>query len=685
MVSFDVSFNLISIKELVVGNSHNDKVVFKVLSYFVYGILSIIFIMFIIALVQKVKYKVTIFFMGVTQAGVFIWDFWSDILFSNELYYVAQRNNWNDYYIVLFVGCILFLIVPIVISIIALFKHQDKWKNDPAIGDRVTGWNRDWSSYLLLLSMFCGSTFAAVSLLNSRVFGHPVFCMGLNTRHLKKFQNQRLWAAILAEDLPQLIIQLLYLSISESEVSTVLILAISSSCFSIVFAMIDIYNNQRLSGRFSLTNDYQSVFRVPVISHELLNFGWKINLATERLKEPLSTIIQIDPNAIEVDLPTPNQNGLVINFVCRTVQKSPREILNHLLKAQKSGLFAKEIQKAWQLKMTPLMGRINLVQIGRMQTDLHLDLNKNIMVNPLNADGIKIESDIIEENMDTDVNSRRGSTFKAKPYENVSKMVKANISRMKRESIQQDRSKQIMGVEMTETVNINRDIPENVHIRSSEVKSLLPQQPTGAHTKKMIDMEMNGIPIINKSNEITKKVSKNPISDQGQIIKHMIGNDPQTQFRKHIQEHGISPSSPELYGWRDSNNIHQIGMQQQFQQQAQSNYNQYGGYAVSAINLNQNNNYNNYQTNYKHVQNRYNNDIMTDDTDHIGFIPPAPQNEINKYLEYKQKRQARDEEKKLRKQWLTSYNMDNNSGIQFTPNIGSNIQSETDKIEKVVN
>eukprot|EP01084_Bolivina_argentea_P171789 297625_1 len=622
---------------------------------------------------------------GIWLFGLYVMDNVSNILFTYEVY----QHISNDMHFVLFIACIVAVVIPYIISFPIFFKFQDLWSEDPAIGAALKGWNREKSTMLLAASVIAGCPYAACVLFNSRVIikvlGSITFCMGLSYRHLRPYEaiNSRI---TIFKNFPLLIIQIVFISDTGSVTEIFLLAAISSWILTII-TVIDMWNSKRLELNSGI-DGYETLIKVPVISPEVGEHQWQYRLKTHRFNELFAKIIGIDKYDIEVDLPTPNKNGLVINFFCQTIHISPVNIRDSMVRAQKNGAMVKFIQEAWQLERTPLLGRIEFEQISANsenianENDVHVGTEN---INPLHADGIKIESDIIEENMDTDVNSRRGSTFKAKPYENVSKMVKANISRMKRESIQQDRSKQIMGVEMTETVNINRDIPENVHIRSSEVKSLLPQQPTGAHTKKMIDMEMNGIPIINKSNEITKKVSKNPISDQGQIIKHMIGNDPQTQFRKHIQEHGISPSSPELYGWRDSNNIHQIGMQQQFQQQAQSNYNQYGGYAVSAINLNQNNNYNNYQTNYKHVQNRYNNDIMTDDTDHIGFIPPAPQNEINKYLEYKQKRQARDEEKKLRKQWLTSYNMDNNSGIQFTPNIGSNIQSETDKIEKVVN
>ena len=203
MAIFDESFavNAINLPAPICIDSpySNDEQIALAITIFVGFILTLVFVLALIGIIQMYKYDVTIYVTGILLFGLYTWDFYSDILFSWVVYnYYAVCND--DLMLALFIGCLIFLILPIVASIWSLFRFQDKWTEDPAIGDRVTGWNRDWSTYLLILTLLSGSSFAAVNILNSRVFGHPIFCMGLSYRHLKKFENQRLWGVILSEN-----------------------------------------------------------------------------------------------------------------------------------------------------------------------------------------------------------------------------------------------------------------------------------------------------------------------------------------------------------------------------------------------------------------------------------------------------------------------------------------------------
>lgn len=198
--------------------------------------------------------------------------------------YDGANDNEQIYYLLLLIFCIIFVVLPVITSMHSLFRFQDKWTKDPSIGDRVTGWNRDWSTYLLFLTILSGSSFAAVNILNSRLMGHPLFCMGLSFRHLKKYENQRLWGVILSENIPQLIIQIIYLAVSGAQLTTVFILAFTSSTLSIVVTVVDIYHNKRLFGQFSKNKatDYQTVVIVPVISPEVKKLPPRQRLATHR-------------------------------------------------------------------------------------------------------------------------------------------------------------------------------------------------------------------------------------------------------------------------------------------------------------------------------------------------------------------------------------------------------------------
>ena len=395
-------------------------------------------------------------------------DFYSDILFSYEVYdYYATKSDQDLLILLLFIGCMVFLVLPIATSIWSLFRFQDKWKHDPAIGDRVTGWNRDWSTYLLCLTILSGSSFAAVNILNSRVFGHPLFCMGLSYRHLKKFENQRLWGVILSENVPQLIIQGIFFWRSGAVMTTILILAFVSSLLSIFVAAIDIYNNKRLFGQFSKHDDYQTILKVPVISPEVADMQWKLCLATHRFNEVFGKIIGVDKYAIEVDLPSPNSNGLIINFSCRTVDMSPSEITQKMTRAQKNGEMAKGIQEAWKLTKAPILGSIKIEQIGRKQSDLGDGLDIKVEgVNALNPDAKKLQDATIQaESLEvqesvTSISRRRTNTVEAKPYDTVDRTTKAKINEEKRKRVEINKQ-----TSAASAVSVNdKTIPEDAEV-----------------------------------------------------------------------------------------------------------------------------------------------------------------------------------------------------------------------------
>ena len=60
----------------------------------------------------------------------------------------------------------------------------------------------------------------------------------------------------------------------------------------------------------------------------------------------------------------------MINFSCRTVNTTPKDILGKMKRAQKNCSMAKFIAEASNLKHEPLLGAIHLSQITRNRTDL---------------------------------------------------------------------------------------------------------------------------------------------------------------------------------------------------------------------------------------------------------------------------------------------------------------------------
>ena len=133
---------------------------------------------------------------GIIYFGLYFCDFYSDIVFGLELLNYEGTQ-------ILFIACCAFIVIPWIANMISLSKYQQRWCKDDAIRERVYSWFVSWQRLTYALAAISGSAFGTVELANSYVFGMDFFCMGLNERHLKRFNNNRLWSGIFAENLPQ--------------------------------------------------------------------------------------------------------------------------------------------------------------------------------------------------------------------------------------------------------------------------------------------------------------------------------------------------------------------------------------------------------------------------------------------------------------------------------------------------
>ena len=187
------------------------RIKFKVPLYVSYGVYAFVGCCVLFAIIGSVHGFVywgadCIRMSGIVYFGLYTWDFYSDIVFDLELL------NYDDTEI-LFYLCTAFIAIPWISNMISLSKYQQKWCKDDAIRERVYSWFVSWQRLTYALAAISGSAFGTVELANSYFFGADFFCMGLNERHLKRFNNNRLWSGIIAENVPQLIIQFWFLAI----------------------------------------------------------------------------------------------------------------------------------------------------------------------------------------------------------------------------------------------------------------------------------------------------------------------------------------------------------------------------------------------------------------------------------------------------------------------------------------
>ena len=89
-----------------------------------------------------------------------------------------------------------FIIMPIGFSIYQLIRKENKsWFRD----DDLQAWLLDHSWKLLALSILCGSSYAAIELVNCGAFGLEIFNMGLNKQQRIKYNTKRIFGVVCLE------------------------------------------------------------------------------------------------------------------------------------------------------------------------------------------------------------------------------------------------------------------------------------------------------------------------------------------------------------------------------------------------------------------------------------------------------------------------------------------------------
>ena len=139
----------------------------------------------------------------------------------------------------LLVGCgVLFIISPLICNLLQLHYEIHEWMVDVYSKHTVQAWMRSYLRILYMLCFLFGSAFAATSICNSNLFHLSMFNMGLNRRQRAIFKNQRVLSTVLLENIPQLIILGIYISIT-GNFNEITIVAMIFSIISIISSILD--------------------------------------------------------------------------------------------------------------------------------------------------------------------------------------------------------------------------------------------------------------------------------------------------------------------------------------------------------------------------------------------------------------------------------------------------------------
>lgn len=143
---------------------------------------------------------------GIYSAFLQILDTLSDVFFVIDVLSHIQDNNGMALQLILIlILSISFIILPISISLHQLNTASTKhWLKD----NRIREWLLTNSKLLYFTSVVTGSSFAAIEIFNSNLFGLDLFYMGLNVKMILSFSAKKIYSVIAFENVPQLILSI---------------------------------------------------------------------------------------------------------------------------------------------------------------------------------------------------------------------------------------------------------------------------------------------------------------------------------------------------------------------------------------------------------------------------------------------------------------------------------------------
>ena len=268
-------------------------------------------------------------------------------------------------------GC-LFLISPIVVNIIQLQKAIDKWTKDNDTRAIISPWIASYGKILYLLTIITGSAFGAVELCDSHLFQLEVFSLDLPKRHKQVFKNQRIFSIVLLENIPQFILQLIYLTIFTTNVSTnnseayITVIAMFFSVMSIILTLFE-YSSKKMA----IESEY-----VMIITFKIESQGIRImsknqfqkTIVNQRndITYQISKILNVDYYQMEQLKPIRCDQGVLITCHIRSdisiIQTG--DAMNKLQNSVETHRLPQVIRKSYQLDEIPQVNDIQVAQHG---------------------------------------------------------------------------------------------------------------------------------------------------------------------------------------------------------------------------------------------------------------------------------------------------------------------------------
>ena len=225
----------------------------------------------------------------------------------------------------------LFLIFPLILSLNQLHNEiKHCWLNDSYTRQIIYPWLTTHINVLYSLSILTGSSFTAIEFCNSNLFQLNVCYMNLNRNAKQQFKNKRLFSIVFFENIPQLLMQIVYITLSivehndnndndkaSSHLTLITIFAMIFSFLSIILALFEwITKSYLLNTETKLFLTF-NVYCEEIIEMSRKEFYCVIECQRFGVSNEIGKILHIDGFGIELFKPISTDDGALLIFNIR--------------------------------------------------------------------------------------------------------------------------------------------------------------------------------------------------------------------------------------------------------------------------------------------------------------------------------------------------------------------------------
>ena len=292
------------------------------------------------------------------------------------------NKDWILFDMIIFSLSLIFVILPMIRSIIELEKGIKEWRHDTDNGTSIESWLSDnLRSLYFLIALNGGSTFSTIIICNSNYMGLKLFDMSLTKRQQRVFRNKRVFSVVILENLPQLILQMIF-SLNYGGWSEITIFATFFSIISIFITIFE-YFTQRLLIQTEMYVVLSFIVKSDHISR-LSHSKFRKIIQNNRLsvQRGLAKIIQIGPESIELLKPIQIKDGTILIFHIQT-EKLDGRIVEQLLEPEiKNRNLQRTLKKCWDVQQVNQKFKIYNIETKKIypEKDDRGNANKSIGV-----------------------------------------------------------------------------------------------------------------------------------------------------------------------------------------------------------------------------------------------------------------------------------------------------------------